>query len=52
MRIGGVAGQPIDRLGRDRDDLACLKQRKRRLHRFADFDDLRQFNPSARGGCR
>ncbi len=40
--VGGIAGQPVDGLGRDGDDIAAFKQRQRPLHRLADGKYLSQ----------
>ena len=41
LAIGRVAGEAIDRLGRDRDDLAGFEQRESLLHRLAGLQDFR-----------
>ncbi len=46
--IGGIAGQSVDGLRRDGDDIAALKQRQRPLHRFADGKYLSHSSPHRR----
>ena len=39
--VGRVAGEAVDGLGRDGDDVAGLEERQRLLHRLADLQDFR-----------